>query len=34
MFTLAQEGELHLAPLDKDIQKVLDVGCGTGIWAM
>jgi ubiquinone/menaquinone biosynthesis C-methylase UbiE len=34
MFTLAQDGELHLAPLEKDIQKALDVGCGTGIWAM
>ncbi|RBR26405.1 uncharacterized protein FIESC28_00810 [Fusarium coffeatum] len=34
MFTLAQDGELHLAPLDKDIQKVLDIGCGTGIWAI
>ncbi|WZH49689.1 S-adenosyl-L-methionine-dependent methyltransferase [Fusarium acuminatum] len=34
MFTLAQDGELHLAPLKDDIQKVLDVGCGTGIWAI
>ncbi|KAF4341197.1 demethylmenaquinone methyltransferase [Fusarium beomiforme] len=29
MFTLSQDGELHLAPLSDDIQKVLDVGCGT-----
>ncbi|KAG8672279.1 hypothetical protein FPOAC1_005543 [Fusarium poae] len=34
MFTLAQDGELHLAPLEKDIQKALDIGCGTGIWAI
>ncbi|KAH7214380.1 S-adenosyl-L-methionine-dependent methyltransferase [Fusarium oxysporum] len=39
MFTLSQDGELHLAPLNDNIQakairyyqKVLDVGCGTGI---
>ncbi|KAM5523904.1 Phosphomethylethanolamine N-methyltransferase 2 [Fusarium oxysporum f. sp. phaseoli] len=42
MFTLSQDGELHLAPLNDNIQakairyyqKVLDVGCGTGIWAI
>ncbi|KLP16767.1 methyltransferase [Fusarium fujikuroi] len=34
MFTLAQGGELHLAPINDNIQKVLDVGCGTGIWAI
>ncbi|KAF9778783.1 hypothetical protein IL306_003259 [Fusarium sp. DS 682] len=34
MFTLSQDGELHFAPLRDDIQKVLDVGCGTGIWAI
>ncbi|KAF5580677.1 demethylmenaquinone methyltransferase [Fusarium subglutinans] len=34
MFTLSQDGELHFAPLDDSIQKVLDVGCGTGIWAI
>lgn len=34
MFTLSQSGELHLAPLSDNIQKVLDVGCGTGIWAI
>ncbi|KAK7427272.1 hypothetical protein QQZ08_006208 [Neonectria magnoliae] len=34
MFTLAQDGKLHFAPLPKDIQHVLDVGCGTGIWAV
>ncbi|KAF4998889.1 hypothetical protein FGRMN_2820 [Fusarium graminum] len=30
MFTLAQDGRLHLAPLEENIQKALDVGCGTG----
>ncbi|KAK7423551.1 hypothetical protein QQX98_001009 [Neonectria punicea] len=34
MFTLAQDGKLHFAPLDKDIQHALDIGCGTGIWAV
>ncbi|KAF6520475.1 hypothetical protein HZS61_016892 [Fusarium oxysporum f. sp. conglutinans] len=29
MFTLSQDGELHFAPLNDNIQKVLDVGCGT-----
>ncbi|KAF8533825.1 putative TAM domain methyltransferase [Trichophaea hybrida] len=27
------EGQLHKAPL-KDPQRILDVGCGTGIWAI
>ncbi|KAF2095542.1 S-adenosyl-L-methionine-dependent methyltransferase [Rhizodiscina lignyota] len=30
-FRLTIGGKLHLAPLSKDIQEVLDVGCGTGI---
>lgn len=25
-------GELHLAPLKKDLHNVLDCGTGTGIW--
>ncbi|KAF5529751.1 methyltransferase [Fusarium mexicanum] len=29
MFTLSQDSELHFAPLNDNIQKVLDVGCGT-----
>ncbi|KAI0837016.1 S-adenosyl-L-methionine-dependent methyltransferase [Hypoxylon sp. FL0890] len=32
--TLMQDGKIYLAPLDDDIQKVLDVACGTGIWAI
>ncbi|KAF5005108.1 hypothetical protein FDECE_8428 [Fusarium decemcellulare] len=34
MWTLAQDGKLHLAPLKPDIQKALDIGCGTGIFAI
>ncbi|UPK99997.1 hypothetical protein LCI18_010932 [Fusarium solani-melongenae] len=34
MWTLAQDGRLYLAPLEKDIEKALDIGCGTGIWAI
>lgn len=29
-----QDGKLALAPLPEKVGKVLDVGCGTGIWAM
>ena len=29
-----QDGKLHLAPLSKNIERVLDVGTGTGIWAI
>ncbi|KAI1810135.1 S-adenosyl-L-methionine-dependent methyltransferase [Poronia punctata] len=32
--TLMQDGRLQLADLDDGIQKILDVGCGTGIWAI
>jgi len=35
MWTLVLEGELHLAPFrDSHPQKILDVGTGSGIWAM
>ena len=27
-------GKLHLAPIPGDVQNVLDIGTGTGIWAM
>ncbi|KAI0881363.1 S-adenosyl-L-methionine-dependent methyltransferase [Annulohypoxylon maeteangense] len=32
--TLMQRGKIYLAPIKDDVQKVLDVGCGTGIWAI
>ncbi|OTA94954.1 hypothetical protein M434DRAFT_394172 [Hypoxylon sp. CO27-5] len=32
--TLMQDGKIYLAPIGDDIQKVLDVACGTGIWAI
>ena len=31
--TMALGGKLYLAPLGDDVQQVLDVGTGTGIWA-
>jgi ubiquinone/menaquinone biosynthesis C-methylase UbiE len=33
LFLITLEGKLHLAPL-KDPQLVLDIGTGTGIWAV
>ncbi|KAI8947878.1 S-adenosyl-L-methionine-dependent methyltransferase [Xylaria longipes] len=32
--TLMQDGKITLAHIDENVQKVLDVGCGTGIWAI
>lgn len=34
--TLTLDGKLLLAPVPKDqtLHRVIDVGCGTGIWAM
>ncbi|KAL3422724.1 methyltransferase domain-containing protein [Phlyctema vagabunda] len=34
MFLILLEGKLHLAPLKPDIKRVLDIGTGTGIWAV
>ncbi|PKS09629.1 hypothetical protein jhhlp_004248 [Lomentospora prolificans] len=31
---LSLDGKLHKAPLKKDIQKVVDIGTGTGVWAI
>ncbi|KAI8648345.1 hypothetical protein NCS56_01518800 [Fusarium sp. Ph1] len=34
VWTLLLDGKLHLAPLPERVGKVLDVGTGTGIWAI
>ncbi|KAI8662358.1 hypothetical protein NCS56_01039400 [Fusarium sp. Ph1] len=34
VLTLVLDGALYLAPISKDIQKAIDVGTGTGIWAI
>ncbi|KAI5805962.1 S-adenosyl-L-methionine-dependent methyltransferase [Geopyxis carbonaria] len=34
MFLMALEGKLYLAPITERPHRVLDVGTGTGIWAM
>ncbi|RYP49361.1 hypothetical protein DL768_004921 [Monosporascus sp. mg162] len=34
VFTLLFDGKIYAAPLEKNIQKVLDVGTGTGLWAI
>ncbi|KAL2267876.1 hypothetical protein VTJ83DRAFT_5153 [Remersonia thermophila] len=32
--TLMLKGKLYLAPIKDDVEKVLDIGTGTGIWAI
>ncbi|KAH7308947.1 methyltransferase type 12 [Stachybotrys elegans] len=34
VFTLLLGGKLHLAPLPEQVGKVLDLGTGTGLWAI
>ena len=34
MFQRTLDGKLHVAPIPQDVQNVLDVGTGTGIWAI
>lgn len=33
-FRLTLDGKLYRAPISENVQSVLDVGCGTGIWAI
>ncbi|KAF1833331.1 S-adenosyl-L-methionine-dependent methyltransferase [Decorospora gaudefroyi] len=33
-FRLTLDGKLYRAPIPQDVQNVLDVGCGTGIWSI
>ncbi|KIX10324.1 uncharacterized protein Z518_01406 [Rhinocladiella mackenziei CBS 650.93] len=34
LFTMTNENRLHLAPLESDLGRVLDIGTGTGTWAI
>ena len=34
MFRLTLDGKLHCVPLEKSPHRVLDAGCGTGIWSI
>ena len=34
MILIMLDGKLHLAPIKPDLQYALDVGTGTGIWAI
>jgi ubiquinone/menaquinone biosynthesis C-methylase UbiE len=34
LLTLRCNDKLHLAPIDPHPQRILDLGTGTGIWAM
>jgi methylase of polypeptide subunit release factors len=34
IYSLLLDGKLYLAPVGKSLQRILDLGTGTGIWAM
>jgi SAM-dependent methyltransferase len=34
LFVMTMDNKLHLAPISENVQNVLDIGTGTGIWAI
>ena len=34
MTEVVLEGKVHLAPISQSAQRILDIGTGTGLWAM
>jgi hypothetical protein len=34
LFRLTMEEKLYLSPIKGDVQNVLDIGTGTGVWAI
>jgi ubiquinone/menaquinone biosynthesis C-methylase UbiE len=34
LITLRLDNRLHLAPIENSVQRILDLGTGTGIWAI
>lgn len=34
MLTLLLDNRLYVAPISEECHKVIDLGCGTGIWAI
>lgn len=34
LMLLTFDGKLHAAPLPEKLDRVFDVGCGTGIWSI
>lgn len=34
IYSILLDGKLHLAPIGANPQRVLDLGTGTGIWAI
>ena len=34
MIEVSLKGKLNLAPIPSDPQRILDLGCGTGLWTI
>lgn len=34
LITTALDGQLHIAPIESNPQRILDLGCGTGKWCI